>query len=88
MSPKQEYEMYAQLCWEFGQEPQLTEADFYMGEKQEREYKAYRSACRLSGVEPTKADFLLGDIPSCVIREMEWVRQQRPQVAMGAAVGR
>jgi hypothetical protein len=35
-------------------------------EQQKREYKLYRKACRVQGVEPVQADFLAGDIPSCV----------------------
>ena len=60
-----------------------------MTEQQKREYKLYRKACRFAGVWPTRADFLAGDIPSCVTREMEGQRQmQQPQIAMGAAAGR
>jgi hypothetical protein len=44
-----------------------------MTEQQKSEYKLYRKACRFAGVEPTRADFLLGDIPSCVTREMTWL---------------
>jgi hypothetical protein len=55
-----------------------------MTTEQKREYKLYRAACRFGGVVPMRADFLAGDIPSCVTREMAW---QRPQIAMGAAVG-
>ena len=57
-----------------------------MTEQQKREYKLYRAACRVSGVWPTRADFLVGDIPSCVTREMTWQRQ--PQLAMGVGAGR
>jgi hypothetical protein len=56
-----------------------------MTAEQKREYKLYRSACRFAGVWPTRADFLAGDIPSCVAKEMTW---QQPQIVMGAAVGR
>jgi hypothetical protein len=31
-------------------------------EQQKREYKLYRKACRVQGVEPVRADFLAGDI--------------------------
>jgi len=37
-----------------------------MTEQQKREYKLYRKECRVSNVEPVLADFLAGDIPSCV----------------------
>ena len=57
-----------------------------MTEQQKREYKLYRKGCRLQGVWPTLADFLAGDIPSCVTREMEWQRQT--ERAMGAGTGR
>jgi len=60
-----------------------------MTEQQKREYKLYRKACRFSGVEATRVDFLAGDIPSCVTREMVWMQQQKqPQLAMGKAAGR
>lgn len=55
-----------------------------MTAEQQREYKLYRKACRFAGVWPTRADFLAGDIPSCVTREMKW---QQPQRAMVAAAG-
>lgn len=46
-----------------------------MTEQQKADYELYRAACRVSGVEPTRADFLLGDIPSCVTLEMNWRRK-------------
>lgn len=58
-----------------------------MTEQQKREYSLYRKACRFAGVEPTRADFLAGDIPSCVTREMDWQRGQVQQLAMGASIG-
>ena len=58
-----------------------------MTEQQKSEYKLYRAACRVSGVEPTRADFLLGDIPSCVMGEMDWQRKQQPKT-MGVVVER
>jgi hypothetical protein len=42
-----------------------------MTEQQRLEYKLYRAACLLSNVEPVRADFLSGDIPWCVIHDME-----------------
>ncbi len=60
-----------------------------MAEQQKADYKLYRKACRFSGVEPVRKDFLVGDIPSCVTREMDWQRQaMQPQLAMSATVGR
>lgn len=59
-----------------------------MTEQQKREYKLYRTACGFAGVWPTRADFLAGDIPSCVTREIGWQRQMQQPKAMGAAVGR
>lgn len=58
-----------------------------MTEQQKREYALYRKACRFAGVEPTRADFLSGDLPSCVTREMTWLQGHVQQLAMGAAVG-
>jgi len=57
-----------------------------MTAQQMSEYKLYRKACRFAGVWPTRADFVAGDIPSCVIREMGVQRQ--PQVAKAAGAGR
>lgn len=75
-----------------------------MTEQQKREYALYRKACRFAGVWPTRADFLAGDFPSCVTREMKWLQnplskmsleevvilkhEEAKQLAMGAAVGR
>ena len=56
-----------------------------MTEQQKREYALYRKECRLSNVEPVRADFLSGDIPSCVRHQLEL---QKPQAAMGATAGR
>jgi hypothetical protein len=60
-----------------------------MTEQQKLEYKSYRKACQASSVEPVLADFLAGDIPNCVIHqlelqqnEMEWSRR-----TMAAACG-
>ena len=59
-----------------------------MTEQQKREYKLYRKACRFAGVWPTRADFVAGDIPSCVKHEMTWMQQRnQPQIAMGKAAG-
>jgi hypothetical protein len=35
-----------------------------MTEQQKKQYKLYRSECQVSNVEPVRADFLAGDIPS------------------------
>jgi paraquat-inducible protein B len=60
-----------------------------MTEQQKAEYKLYRAECRLSGVEPVRKDFLVGDIPTCVIFQMELVRKmEQPQLVIGAAAGR
>jgi hypothetical protein len=61
-----------------------------MTEQQKSEYKLYRAACRISDVEPVRADFLAGDIPSCVIADMEYQQNEAEWErceAMGAAVG-
>ena len=56
-----------------------------MTEQQKREYKAYRKECRISNVEPVRADFLAGEIPSCVRYQLDL---QKPQVAIAATAGR
>jgi hypothetical protein len=56
-----------------------------MTEQQKATYKLYRKECRISNVEPVRADFLAGDIPNCVHYHMEL---QKPQAAMAATVGR
>ena len=53
-----------------------------LSDEQMRNYTLYRTVCKLNGVEPMLADFLAGDIPSCVTREMQ------PQRAMVATAGR
>jgi hypothetical protein len=47
-----------------------------MTKQQKREYKAYRKECRISNVEPVRADFLAGDIPNCVRYHLE---MQKPK---------
>jgi len=42
-----------------------------MTEQQRLEYKLYRQECRVSNVEPVRADFLAGEIPDAVIYHME-----------------
>lgn len=42
-----------------------------MTEQQKRAYKLYRKECAISGVEPVLADFLAGDISSCVPYQLE-----------------
>lgn len=37
-----------------------------MSEQQKIAYKLYRAECRVSNVEPNRADFLAGEIPACV----------------------
>lgn len=57
-----------------------------MTAQQEREYALYRRACRATGVESTRADFLLSEIPSCVTREMDYrLKQQRSGLKAMAA---
>jgi hypothetical protein len=73
---KRDYVDYVRLCEEFGEQPRLSEAHFFMSEEQEREYKLYRNACLVSNAEPSRADFLLGDIPSSIRLVMEWEREQ------------
>jgi hypothetical protein len=62
-----------------------------MTEQQRIEYKLYRQGCQINNFEPVRADFLAGDIPSCVIdymgseqNENEWQRRK----AMAATAGR
>lgn len=62
-----------------------------MTEQQKLEYKLYRAECQVSNVEPVRADFLTGEIPSCVTyqmeleqNELEWKRRK----VMAASVGR
>lgn len=50
-----------------------------MTEQQKLEYKLYRAACRISNVEPVRADFLVGDIPNCVINHMELEQNELEQ---------
>jgi hypothetical protein len=73
---KRDYTEYVRLCEEFGEQPRLSEVHFLMSEEQEREYKLYRNACLVSNAEPSRADFLLGDIPSSIRLVMEWEREQ------------
>ena len=49
-------------------------------EQQKREYKLYRKACRVQGVEPVRADFLAGDIPSCVTN---WMKLEQNDMKQG-----
>jgi hypothetical protein len=51
-----------------------------MSDEQVRNYTLYRKACKINGVEPVLADFLAGDIPSCVSGE--------PQRSMVVCAGR
>ena len=45
-------------------------------EQQKLEWKLYRRACRVQGVEPVRANFLTGDIPSCVTNWMKLEQQK------------
>ena len=40
-------------------------------------YKAYRAECRVSNVEPNRADFLAGDIPNCVSYQLSLQKPKR-----------
>jgi hypothetical protein len=59
-----------------------------MTEQQKLEYRLYREACKISNVEPVRADFLAGDMPSCVSSHMELeqneVEQQKTAKAFAA----
>ena len=57
-----------------------------MTEQQKREYKLYRKACRFAGVWPTRADFVAGDIPSCVTREMKWLQSPLSKMSLEEVV--
>ena len=62
-----------------------------MTEQQRLEYKLYRAECRISNVEPVLADFLAGEIPSCVTFHMELEKTRRQwgrRKAMAATAGR
>lgn len=55
-----------------------------MTEQQKLEYKLYRKACRLNGVEPVRGDFMMGKWPSCVTHdlglmqnEQEWEQREK-----------
>lgn len=47
-----------------------------MTEQQKLEYKLYRAECRISNVEPVRADFLAGEIPNCVTYHMEFEQNE------------
>ncbi len=53
-----------------------------MSIEQKAAYKAYRAECRMSNVEPNRADFLAGDIPACVSYQLAL---QQPHQAAKAA---
>jgi hypothetical protein len=63
-----------------------------MTEQQALEYKIYREACKLHGVEPVRSDFLLYKMPKSVLREMELEQNEkehdRRAKAFAAASGR
>ena len=63
-----------------------------MTDLQKVEYRLYRNGCRLGGVEPVRADFLVGEIPDSVISYMESqqneVEDEVRERAMAAAAGR
>jgi hypothetical protein len=57
-----------------------------MSIEQKAAYKAYRADCRMSNVEPNRADFLAGDIPNCVRVHLSGVElPQRPALVAQAA---
>jgi hypothetical protein len=60
-----------------------------MTEIQKLEYKLYRAACRNNNVEAVRADFLAGDIPSCVTYRMELEQNENEwgRRTMAAACG-
>jgi hypothetical protein len=53
-----------------------------MSIEQKAAYKAYRAECRMSNVLPILADFLAGDIPSCVSYQLAL---QKPQAQAASA---
>ena len=48
-----------------------------MTEQMQLEYKIYRAACREAKVEPSRADFLAGEIPDGVLHLMELEQNER-----------
>jgi hypothetical protein len=48
-----------------------------MTEQMKLEYKIYRAACRESNVEPSRADFLAGEIADRVLSVMELEQNER-----------
>lgn len=48
-------------------------------------WKQYRKACAMSNVEPVRADFMAGEIPTCVQHQAP---QQAKALAKAAGVGR
>jgi hypothetical protein len=59
-----------------------------MTEQQKLEYTLYRKGCQINGVEPVRADFLMGKINDSVVRYMELqqneVEQEHRERAMAA----
>ena len=53
-----------------------------MTAQQKAEYQAYRKECKMSNVEPSRADFLAGDIPECVTYQLVL---QKPQAFAATA---
>jgi hypothetical protein len=53
-----------------------------MSIEQKAAYRAYRAECRISNVEPNRADFLAGDIPTCVRYQLAL---QKPQTKAATA---
>jgi hypothetical protein len=68
----------------------MGEHNMKMTEQHRLEYKIYRAACREANVKPTRADFLMGEIPDRVYHIMELEQNEREQarreVLAGAAV--
>ena len=71
------------------EEEKLEQAEWLgrvkMTEQQRLEYKLYRKACRESNVEPTRADFLAGDVPDDVIDIMGLEQNERERERREAA---
>jgi hypothetical protein len=50
-------------------------------------WNEYRKECRMSNVEPVRADFATGNIPECVCYQVELQRRPKAKV-MSASAGR
>lgn len=56
-----------------------------MSIEQKAAYKAYRAECRISNVEPNRADFLAGDIPACVRTHLNGVELPQQSALLAKA---